>query len=108
MRYFLPLPIIDEVDGNQHFAQVMDWKSPEDTQHIDAAKITLAIENGHHVRRHVQEDVWNERVDWRAWIAKTGAILCVTIVPTLCLPLPRSQWEPLLSKITVEVPVVFI
>lgn len=104
------LPIIDEVDGPQHFVQVSNWVAPETTQQNDAEKILKAIENGHHVRRLVQEDVWTERVDWRGWIAETNTMLHAASAPTLCLPLPRSQWKPLLAALAAlgDVPVVLV
>jgi hypothetical protein len=56
--------IIIELDGRQHFEQVMNWKSPEDQQDNDKRKMQLANENGYSVIRILQEDVWYDRIDW--------------------------------------------
>jgi very-short-patch-repair endonuclease len=56
--------IIIELDGGQHFKQVMNWKSPEDTQIIDKYKMECANKNGYSVIRLLQEDVYGNKYDW--------------------------------------------
>ena len=58
------LKLIVEIDGRQHFHQVSNWDSPEDTQARDTMKSTLAMANGYTVVRVLQEDVYADRGDW--------------------------------------------
>ena len=57
--------IIIEVDGRQHFEQVSNWQSPEETQSRDLLKMKLAQENGYTVIRIFQEDVLYDSYDWK-------------------------------------------
>ena len=56
--------IIIELDGEQHFRQVRDWKSPEEQQENDKYKEECANQNGYSVIRLLQEDVYNDTYDW--------------------------------------------
>lgn len=56
--------IIIELDGEQHFKQVSNWKSPEETQKIDKYKMKCAAKNGYQVIRLLQKDVWEDKYDW--------------------------------------------
>lgn len=56
---------IIELDGNQHYEQVSNWKSPEDTQRMDRYKEDCATKNGYSVLRILQEDVWKDKIDWK-------------------------------------------
>lgn len=56
---------IIELDGAQHHKQVMNWRSPEETQQLDRYKEECAIKNGYSVLRILQEDVWEDKTDWR-------------------------------------------
>jgi len=56
--------IIIELDGAQHFRQVSNWKSPEETYENDIFKETCANENGYSVIRILQEDVFGDKYDW--------------------------------------------
>lgn len=56
--------IIVELDGGQHFKQVMNWKSPEEQQRTDKYKMKRANENGYTVIRILQNDVWNDKNNW--------------------------------------------
>ena len=56
--------IIIELDGRQHFIQISNWSGPEDQQERDMYKMTQAINNGKHVIRILQEDVWNDKNNW--------------------------------------------
>jgi len=58
------LKIIIELDGPQHFIQIMNWKSPEETRKGDIYKMECANENGYSVIRLTQEDVYYDRYDW--------------------------------------------
>ena len=56
--------IIIELDGLQHFEQVSNWSSPEETHLNDVYKMKCANENGYSVIRILQEDVFYDTYDW--------------------------------------------
>lgn len=57
--------IIIELDGRQHFIQVSNWTSPEETFENDLFKEKCANEQGYSVIRILQEDVFNDKYDWK-------------------------------------------
>jgi len=57
--------VIIELDGAQHFTQVRNWNSPEATQVTDKDKLTKAKNNGYSIIRILQEDVWNDKNNWK-------------------------------------------
>ena len=57
--------LIIELDGAQHFEQVSNWKSPEEAQEIDKFKMDCALENGCSIIRIKQDDIWNNKIDWK-------------------------------------------
>ena len=64
--FYIPeLNLIIELDGNQHFTQVMNWKSPEDNQETDIYKMDCANEHNLSVIRIVQTDVLYNTYDWK-------------------------------------------
>lgn len=62
--------VIIEVDGGQHFKQVSNWKSPEETQKGDLFKMKCALEHGYHIIRIFQEDIFNNTIDWKFLITQ--------------------------------------
>jgi hypothetical protein len=99
-----PLPVIDECDGAQHFVQVSNWTPPRETQERDAYKILCALQNGHHVRRQAQDDVWHDRYDWRDWLSVTGRILAKQTTPVVVVPNVSDcgvdgRWEAMLNML---------
>ena len=60
--------VIIEVYGAQHFRQVSNWGSPEDTQKNDIVKEKLAVKHGYRVIRISQEYVYSQipqnKTDW--------------------------------------------
>jgi very-short-patch-repair endonuclease len=56
--------IIIELDGRQHFIQVMNWQSPEQTFENDKFKEQCANDNNYSVIRLLQEDVLYDKYDW--------------------------------------------
>lgn len=60
--------VIIEVDGIQHFKQVSNWKSPEETQKGDLFKMKCAFEHGYSIIRIFQEDIFNNTIDWKVLI----------------------------------------
>jgi very-short-patch-repair endonuclease len=57
--------IIIELDGGQHFKQISNWQSPEDTQDNDKFKMNKANENGYKMIRLLQTDVFSDTYDWQ-------------------------------------------
>ena len=57
--------IIIELDGLQHFKQVRNYLSPEEQNKIDKFKEKCANENGYSIIRLLQEDVFNDKYDWK-------------------------------------------
>ena len=63
------LKIIIELDGRQHFVRTHhNWKSPEDTLKTDKYNETCANRNFYSTIRILQDDVWNDRYDWKTEI----------------------------------------
>jgi very-short-patch-repair endonuclease len=62
--YIEELKLIIELDGGQHFLQVMNWKSPDIQRKNDIYKMSKALENGISIIRLLQDDVWNDKNDW--------------------------------------------
>ena len=59
-----------ELDGPQHFKQISNWKNPEETQKIDKFKMECALKNGYSLIRIKQDDVWNNKIDWKSILIK--------------------------------------
>ena len=63
--FCIPEPkIIIELDGLQHFKQVMNWSPPEEQFERDRYKEKCANDNGYSTIRIIQEDVLNDKYDW--------------------------------------------
>ena len=58
------LNIIIELDGRQHFRQVLNWESPEEQNKRDLYKMKCANQNGYSMIRILQEDVFYNKYDW--------------------------------------------
>ena len=58
------LKIIIELDGHQHFIQVMNWSSPEDNLNRDIYKMKTANKNGYTIIRILQKDVYANKDSW--------------------------------------------
>lgn len=56
--------IIVELDGKQHFEQIGNWQSPEETRLNDIYKMKCATKNGFSVIRILQKDVYYNKYDW--------------------------------------------
>ena len=67
--------IIIEVDGKQHFQQVINWTCPSITQQRDKFKEACAKQNGYHIIRVYQEDVFQNEYDWRKALYEAVAYL---------------------------------
>lgn len=78
---------IIELDGRQHYCQVKNWKSPEEQQKSDRYKEEQAIQNGYSVLRILQEDVWNDKIDWKK--------LLLEHIKDYESPITKNLWEEL-------------
>lgn len=58
--------IIIELDGPQHFVQVANWQTPEETQRRDVFKAVTVVRKGYFLIRLLQEDVIRDK-----WHPKT-------------------------------------
>ena len=56
--------IIVEIDGDQHFKQVWNWKCPEIQQQRDFYKMNLALEKGYTIIRIYQPDIYSNKNNW--------------------------------------------
>jgi very-short-patch-repair endonuclease len=57
--------VLIELDGDQHFRQVRNWKFHTHSQARDLLKMKLANENGYSVIRITWDAVYNDRKNWR-------------------------------------------
>lgn len=57
--------LLIELDGLQHFKQVMNWKTPEEQLKNDKYKEICANENRYSIIRLLQEDVLYDKYDWK-------------------------------------------
>jgi hypothetical protein len=64
--------ILIELDGGQHFSQVMNWKSPEYNLNNDINKINYAIQKNYTIIHLLQIDVFKNLNNW-----KTKLIDCI-------------------------------
>ncbi|AVR53131.1 restriction endonuclease [Marseillevirus Shanghai 1] len=76
---------IIELDGRQHFEQVSNWRSPENQQRLDRYKEECAVKNGYSVVRILQEDVWNDKIDWKE--------LLLGHIKDCEVPIAKCLWE---------------
>ena len=56
--------ILIELDGIQHFKQIMDWQDPNITRNRDIYKMVEAFKHEFTIIRIFQEDVFHDRNDW--------------------------------------------
>ena len=58
--------IIIEIDGGQHFKDMKFFKSTvKENQENDKNKMVKAMEQGYSFIRIFQEDIWNDKIDWK-------------------------------------------
>lgn len=76
--------ILIELDGIQHFKQVAQWDSPEVVQLKDNEKITKAIDKGYSIIHIYQDEVWNNKYDWKTIMKETIDMLIAENTPQVC------------------------
>ncbi len=57
--------LLIELDGRQHFEQIAKWDAPEVVQTKDIEKITFAINKGYSIIHIYQDEVWNDKYNWK-------------------------------------------
>ncbi len=57
--------IIIELDGAQHFRQISNWASPENSRKRDIYKMYTANQKGYTIIRLLQEDVISDKNNWK-------------------------------------------
>ena len=62
--------VILELDGAQHFWNTLKYFSDDGCER-DLLKESWALHQGLCVIRVLQEDVWNDRLDWQGWITRS-------------------------------------
>jgi len=69
--YISDYNLIIELDGKQHFQEVVRWKScVEDTRERDIFKMNCALKNGITIIRIYQPDVYEDKNDWEEKLKK--------------------------------------
>ena len=64
--FYLPkYKLVIEIDGDQHFRKVLNWKSHVMTTYIDVYKAKLALQRDISLIRIYQENVLYDSLDWR-------------------------------------------
>lgn len=84
--FYIPeLKIIIELDGQQHFEYVkMFNNNVDDNQNRDVYKTDLALKNCISVIRIVQQDVWDDKIDWKNLLITEIEKLKTVKEPTIC------------------------
>jgi very-short-patch-repair endonuclease len=75
--------MIIEIDGPQHFIQVSNWTSPEETLQNDIQKMSTAIAEGISVLRIYQPDIWANKIDWKTCIIDNLYIRSIPSITTI-------------------------
>lgn len=69
------VPILIELDGEQHFYQIANWGTPEQVQQKDVEKIQKSLQNGYSIIHLLQQDVWKNHYDWKGVLREVMASL---------------------------------
>ena len=75
--------IIIELDGNQHFKQILNWKPPEIQRDNDKYKMKCALQNKKHIIRILQNDVFYDKNDWYNKLINTIKELLEITIPSI-------------------------
>jgi len=68
--YCRTLAVVIELDGLQHFEQVLNWKSPVEQYTSDAYKMKCLTDHGKSVVRLEQVMVWQDTAPWQGVLHK--------------------------------------
>ena len=89
--------LIIELDGMQHFKQISNWNSPEETQQNDLYKMRCANANGYSVLRICQETVWYDNDDWQNKITRF-IVFNITVINVVIGKIYSQRREQLCYK----------
>jgi hypothetical protein len=101
------LHVIIEVDGRQHFHQVSNWLSPQETNQRDRYKVQQALSHGYSVIRILQEDVWHDRIDWKTLLTREIERCSQLSVPELVFINYPEEYRRMFENPISEVEIVF-
>ncbi|AHC55035.1 putative restriction endonuclease [Tunisvirus fontaine2] len=79
-----------ELDGRQHYEQVSNWRNPEEQQKTDRYKESCALTNGHSVLRILQEDIWNDKINWKKLLLEN--------IKDHEIPIVKHLWDKSLTR----------
>lgn len=84
--------VLVELDGPQHFKPVRSWKTGFEVCEQDKSKEDLALANGMSVIRVLQDEVWNDTGDWRAYVADNVSMCALSDTPMVVVPPNRREY----------------
>ena len=86
------IKLIIELDGDQHFIDIPNWKSiANNVRHRDLYKMDKAINNGFHIIRLKQDDIWNDKYDWKKELFKS--IEDLPLEPTIIFICKNNEYQ---------------
>jgi len=97
--------IIIELDGDQHFIQVSNWKAPEIQKKSDEYKMKMAFENNKHIIRINHKYVLKDKNNWILLLETSILRLLKISEPTLILiGIPNNYILPqYISVLNIEI-----
>ena len=78
------LRLIIELDGDQHFKQISNWKNHNDTRKLDVYKMIYALANNYTVIRLLQIDVYSDKNNWNIELNKVIKYYEKAQIITIC------------------------
>jgi hypothetical protein len=88
--FITDLDLIIELDGPQHFEQISNWQSPDDTLKRDIYKQDQALLNNISVVRVLQSDIFYNTNDWISYLQRS---IKKYDIPTIITPLHTTCYD---------------
>ena len=95
--------LLIELDGRQHFQQISNWESPEVVQAKDIEKICFAIKNGYSIIHIYQDEVWNDKYDWKTILKENMELLIATENPQVLFISKADVYATHIEKLDAEI-----
>jgi very-short-patch-repair endonuclease len=95
--------LLIELDGRQHFQQIAKWDAPELTQEKDNEKICFAIKNGYSIIHIYQDEVWNDKYDWKTILKENIELLIATEKPQVLFISKADVYATHIEKLDAEI-----
>lgn len=92
------LKLIIELDGDQHFKQISNWASHDNTRKKDVYKMSQALKNGYNIIRLLQTDVLNDLNNWDVELKKVIRKYDEPEIITIC---NGTEYEIHMSELTI-------